>query len=449
MDTPERIDQLKEAGVQLVRFLYCDSSGVIRGKATHIDHLEARMEQGIGLTVAMQSFTSSESIAPGAGFGPVGEIRLVPDPATLVRLPYTAASARMIADMYKLDQQPWENCARYFLKRMDAAARARGLRVKAAFESEFTLAVETDEGYRPFDRSLCFSTVGMDSADSYVSALVEALEQQDMNVEQYYAELGAGQQEMSITYADALQAADNQVTFRDTARGVAMKQGLIASFAPKPFVDQAGNGCHIHFSAWNQEGETNLFFDPDGDNHLSEKGRQFMAGVLSHLPGLVALSAPSVNSYRRLQPHFWSSAFTCYGPDNREAAVRIASGFWGDEMRTVNLELKPSDSSHNPYIALGGLIAAGLDGVDRALEPGEALLSDPADLSESEREARGIARLPASLGEAIDALEKDEVLVHAMGEVLSREYILIKRADCQDSQEKSLEEELEQHFHRY
>ena len=301
----------------------------------------------------------------------------------------------------------------------------------------------------PFDRSLCFSTVGMDSADSYVSALVEALEQQDMNVEQYYAELGAGQQEMSITYADALQAADNQVTFRDTARGVAMKQGLIASFAPKPFVDQAGNGCHIHFSAWNQEGETNLFFDPDGDNHLSEKGRQFMAGVLSHLPGLVALSAPSVNSYRRLQPHFWSSAFTCYGPDNREAAVRIASGFWGDELRTVNLELKPSDSSHNPYIALGGLIAAGLDGVDRALEPGEALLSDPADLSESEREARGIARLPASLGEAIDALEKDEVLVHAMGEVLSREYILIKRADCQDSQEKSLEEELEQHFHRY
>ena len=106
-----------------------------------------------------------------------------------------------------------------------------------------------------------------------------------------------------------------------------------------------------------------------------------MAGVLSHLPGLVGLTAPSVNSYRRLQPNFWSSAFTCFGPDNREAAVRIASGFWGDEMKSVNLELKPSDSSHNPYIALGGLIAAGLDGVDRELDPGEPVLVDPAGLS--------------------------------------------------------------------
>ena len=246
--------------MQLVRFLYCDNSGVIRGKATHIDHLDVRMDRGIGLTVAMQSFTSSETIAPGAGFGPVGEIRLVPDPETFVMLPYTASSARMLADMYKLSQEPWENCARYFLRRMDDAARERGLRVKAAFESEFTLAVETDEGYRPFDNSLCFSSIGMDGADDYVSTLVAALNGQHISVEQYYAELGAGQQEMSISYADALQAADNQITFRDTARGVAMKQGLIASFAPKPFVDQAGNGCHIHFSAWNLEGEINLFF---------------------------------------------------------------------------------------------------------------------------------------------------------------------------------------------
>jgi glutamine synthetase len=449
MDNRQIIKQAVEAGVQLVRFIYCDSSGVIRGKATHIDHLAGRMDHGIGLTVAMQSFTSSEGIAPGASFGPVGEIRLVPDPDTFTILPYSPTNARMISDMYELNREPWANCPRHFLKRMIDKAAALGMRIKAAFENEFSLAVETDEGYRPFDRSLCFSTIGMDSADDYVAALVESLGQQGLGIEQYYAELGAGQQEMSITYADALRAADNQITFRDTARGVAMKHGLVASFAPKPFADQAGNGCHIHFSAWSSDGRTNLFFDPEDRYQLSQTGYRFAAGVLAHLPGLVGLTAPSVNSYRRLQPHFWSSAFTAFGPDNREAAVRVASGFWDDEMRTVNLELKPSDSSHNPYVALGGLIAAGLDGIETEMTPPSPVLSDPANLEEAERERNGIRRLPATLAEAIEALEGDDVLKGAMGEVLSREYLLIKRADWEGFKDCDVETELARHFHRY
>lgn len=449
MDIDNVVQQARDADVQLIRFIYCDNSGVIRGKATHVDHLEGRMAQGIGLTVAMQSFTSSESIAPGAGFGPVGEIRLVPDPGTFTLLPYSPGNARMIADMFTLDQTPWDNCPRHFLKRMVDRGAGLDLRIKAAFESEFSLAIETEDGYEPFDHSLCFSTIGMDSADEYIGDLVDALGQQGISVEQYYAELGAGQQEISVTYDDALRAADNQITFRDTARGVAMKQGLVASFAPKPFADEAGNGCHIHFSAWDKAGGKNLFFDADDRYKLSATAYHFIAGVLRHLPGLVGLTAPSTNSYRRLQPHFWSSAFTCYGPDNREAPVRIASGFWGEEMPTVNLELKPSDSSHNPYLALGGLIAAGLDGVENALEAPEPVLVDPGDMDEGERESRGIRRLPTSLGEAIDALGGDAVLTEAMGEVLSREYLLIKKADWENAQGQDVESELRQHFHRY
>ena len=455
MNINEVVQQAKDADVQLVRFIYCDNSGVIRGKATHVDHLSGRMDHGIGLTVAMQSFTSSESIAPGAGFGPVGEIRLVPDPGTFTILPYSPGNARMIADMFTLDRKPWDNCPRHFLKRMIERAATLGLRIKAAFESEFSLAVETDDGYEPFDRSLCFSTIGMDYADEYIGEVVQALGQQGIRVEQYYAELGAGQQELSVTYDDALRAADNQITLRDTARGVALKQGLIASFAPKPFADQAGNGCHIHFSAWDGDGdgdgdgERNLFFDASDRYKLSQTAYRFIAGVLHHLPGLVALTAPSMNSYQRLQPHFWSSAFTCFGPDNREAPVRIASGFWGDEMRTVNLELKPSDSSHNPYIALGGLIAAGLDGIEGEMQPPEPVLVDPGDMDESERERRNIKRLPTNLKEAADALARDEVLIEAMGEVLAREYLLIKSADWEDSKEKDPESVLRQYFHRY
>ena len=449
MNIDHVVQQASDADVQLVRFIYCDNSGVIRGKATHVNHLSGRMDHGIGLTVAMQSFTSSESIAPGAGFGPVGEIRLVPDPETFTTLPYSPGNARMIADMFTLHRQPWENCPRFFLKRMIQRAENLGLRMKAAFESEFSLVVETDSGYQPFDNSLCFSTVGMDFADGYIGELVDALGQQGISVEQYYAELGAGQQELSVTYADALRAADNQITLRDTARGVAMKQGLIASFAPKPFIDQAGNGCHIHFSAWDEDGERNLFFDTDDRYKLSETAYQFIAGVIRHLPGLVGLTAPSVNSYRRLQPHFWSSAFVCFGPDNREAPVRIASGFWGDEMKTVNVELKPSDSSHNPYLALGGLIAAGLDGIACELKAPEPVLVDPGDMEEDERISRGIARLPTNLAEAIGALGEDEVLMEAMGEMLSREYLLIKSADWENAKDQDAESELQQVIHRY
>ena len=176
-------------------------------------------------------------------------------------------------------------------------------------------------------RSLCFSGVGFLSAQHVMDDVVAALEKQDLVVEQYYPELGHGQQELSIRHAPALQAADNHLKYRETVRAVAYDHGLIASFAPKPFADQAGNGCHIHFSLWS--GGHNVFHNPAAEFGLSDTAQQFMAGVLSHLEALVAITAPSVNSYRRLAPGMWSSAYTAWGPDNREAALRVASPFWG------------------------------------------------------------------------------------------------------------------------
>ena len=220
---------------------------------------------------------------------------------------------------------------------------------------------------------------------------------------------------------------------------------------PKPFADQAGNGCHIHFSAWDASGEVNLFYDSQDVYGLSQTGYSFIAGVLEHLPGLVALTCPSVNSYRRLQPRSWSSAFTCYGPDNREAALRIPSPFWGDEEASVNLELKPSDSSANPYIALGGLIAAGLDGVEREFLPKEGQLVDvdPATLTPEELERRGIQRLPPNLAEAIEAMERDQVLLEALGSDLARSYLAISRGDLELFSTRDEAFELQHHFYKY
>ena len=368
MDPQTILLQARQAGVRLVRFLYCGNDGLIRGKAAAIEALEGALEAGLGLTVAMQSFTMLDRLAPDATFGPVGEIRLVPDLDTFTLLPYAPKSARMLVDLLQLDHTPWPLCPRSFLKRMIGKAAARGLRVVAAFENEFYLARVDNEGrFMPFDRSNCFSAIGMDSVHPIITDIVEALEKQNITVQQYYPELGPGQQELSIQHTDALRAADQQLVVRETVRGVAAGHGVYASFAPKPFPDQAGSGCHIHFSLWDTASDRNELSDPGGLYGISPLGFHAIAGVLAHLRGLVALTAPTINSYRRLQPRFWSSAYSCYGSDNREAALRIPSLFWGREVASTNVELKPCDASCNPYLALGGLIAACLDGIEHGL----------------------------------------------------------------------------------
>jgi len=435
--------------IQLVRFLYCGNDGVIRGKACHTQFLNSYLESGIGLTVAMQSFNMLDQLVPEGSFGPVGEIRLVPDPETFAVLPYVPKSARLLCDMVTLEGNPWGACPRTFLKRMIERGRKAGVVLKATFENEFTLARRDGDRYVPLDWSPCFSTIGMDSAATVMLELIEALMAQGVYPEQYYAELGPGQQELPVRFADALRAADNQITVRETARGVALKHGLLASFAPKPFPDQAGNGSHIHFSLWRVKDGKNHFHDPQGRYGLSEVGYALIGGVLAHLPALVALTAPSVNSYRRLQPRFWSSAYTAWGPDNREAAIRIPSKRRGLEMESTNLELKPCDPSNNPYLALGGLLAAGLDGMERKLDPGDPALVDPDTLAEAERNRRGIRRLPSSLGEALDALERDEVLRGALGETLAKEYLAVKRSEVRGFEGKDVAFEIEHHFYKY
>ncbi len=394
----EILARCKSDKLQLVRFLYCGNDSVIRGKACHTRFLNSYLRSGIGLTVAMQSFNMLDQLVPEGSFGPVGEIRLVPDPESFAVLPYTPKSARLLCDMLTLEGEPWGACPRSFLKRMIERGRQAGVALKAAFENEFTLARHEGGQYVPLDRSPCFSTIGMDSAAPVMIEIIEALMSQGVYPEQYYAELGPGQQELPVRFADALRAADNQITVRETARGVALRHGLLASFAPKPFPDQAGNGSHVH---------------------------------------------------RRLQPRFWSSAYTAWGPDNREAAVRVPSKRRGLEMESTNLELKPCDPSSNPYLALGGLLAAGLDGMERKLDPGEPALVDPDTLSQPERTRRGIRRLPTSLAEALDALERDEVLRAALGDTLAREYLVVKRSEVRGFEGKDVTFEIEQHFYKY
>jgi glutamine synthetase len=427
VEAREVVQRADEAGLRLVRFLWCGNDGTVRGQASAMRGLEGRLESGIGLTVAMQAMNGLDQLQPVEGMGPVGEVRLMPDLETFRVLPYAPRTGAVLVDLVGLDGHPAPQCPRSFLKRMAAGLAERGAELEVAFENEFSLALPAEGGFLPVDSSLCFSTIGMTASQEYVDALVDALEQQGIGLEQYYAELGHGQQEISTSHAPVVQAADEQVLARETIRGVASQHGLVASLAPKPWRDGAGNGGHVHFSLW-ADGR-NRFHDPSCSDNLSDEARSFIAGVLEHLPGLCGLTAPSFNSYRRIVPHYWAGAFTCWGHDNREAPLRVPSVFRGQEEASTNVELKAADASCNPYLAVGGLIAAGLDGLERGLQPPEPVEVDPATIAEEERVRLGIEPLPATQVEALDALEADAVLTDALGEPLVRSYIAVRRSE--------------------
>lgn len=453
MNTQDIVQQAHNANLRLVRFLYCDNGGIIRGKATHASKLATRVTEGIGQTLAMQAFTGVETLAAVDGMGPIGEFRLMPDTSTFVVLPYVPHAGSMMCDMIRTDGIPWEACPRTFLKRMVARLAEHGMRAETSVEHEFYLARAEGDTYVPADNSLCYSSRGLDDQAEVIDAILTALEEEGVSIELFHTELGPSQQELSIRHADVLRAADNVCLVRETIRGVARVYNLLATFAPKPFLDQAGSGAHIHLSLWGTEGSenvgNNLFYDADERGGLSQTGKYFIGGVLKHIRGLVAITCASPNSYRRLLPHYWSSAYGVYGFDNREGAIRVPSVFKGREADTINLELKCADHSGNPYLAMGAFIAAGLDGILHQIDPGEPQEIDPGNYSDEERERRGIRRLPTSLDESLDELERDEVLTEALGALLASSYIAVKRSESEYFKDRTEEEETKQHFYKY
>ena len=443
MGIDEVVQRVDEAGLRLVRFLWCGNDGTVRAKASSRHGLEGRLGAGIGLTVAMQAMNSLDQLQPVEGMGPVGEVRLVPDLDTFRVLPYAPSAGAVLTSHMNTDGTPAAVDQRSFLVRMTERLAERGLALRASFENEFSLATKMGDAYVPVDSSLCFSTIGMTASQDYIDEVVAALAAQDIALEQYYTELGHGQQEISTGHAPAVQAADEQLLVRETLRGVASRRGLVASLAPKPWPENAGNGGHVHFSLW--AGDRNAFYDGARDDGLSDTARSFIAGVLEHLPGLCGLTAPSFNSYQRIVPQYWAGAYVCWGYDNREAPVRVASTFRGAEESSTNAELKACDATCNPYLAVGGIVAAGLDGIERGLTPPPPVDVDPATLPESERPPR----LPATQEEALDALAADELLRGALGTVLAHSYLAVRRSEWAAYSIGDAAFEQQGHFEKY
>jgi glutamine synthetase len=413
-----------------VVFLHADLSGLARGRSFPLDDLEERISTGVGWVPADQALTPFDTIADPNPWGPIGDLRLLPDPSTEVRLdlwPDASPLHFFLCDAVDTDGTPWEACPRSFLRRaLEELEGETGLRLIAGFEQEFHLSGIEAPGPG-------FSLEAHRVVEPFGPMVVAALARAGLEPEAFLPEYGPGQFEINCRPAVGVSAPDRAVSIREVVRESARRLGYRASFAPIVDPQGVGNGVHIHFSFVDQDGRQ-ATHDPDRPGGVSEVAGRFVAGVIHHLPALVALTAPSVVSYHRLTPHRWSAGFTAFGDRNREAAVRIppvVTMGGADPSRQFNLEYRAADAAACPHLALAALVLAGMTGIREKLPDPPLVNQDPAELDEPARTRLGVHRLPASLGEALDALESDDQVRSWFPTALWDCYLSMKRTEIQ------------------
>jgi glutamine synthetase len=414
--------RLHEAGVHTLLVQFTDLHGVAKGKLVPLAHLNEVLGSGAGFagpsiwgTGLARTGARSEYFARG-------------DAATAVPLPWLPGVARIVGDGF-VDNQPFDACPRQVLKRAVQRLAAKGWRLEVGIEPEFFLLKRDSESAHGFVPADAHDRLDKPSYDlkslarqlPFLHALRHALEACGFDLLQLDHEDAHGQYEVNFAHADALASADRLMLFKLAAHALAEERGMVFSMMPKPFANQPGSGMHFHVSLW--EGQRCLFDAGGEGGPLSTLGRHFVGGVLAHAGGLCALAAPTVNSYKRLtvgeslSGTTWAPAYVGQGPNNRTALVRTLPG---------RFEWRLPDAAANPYLACAGLIAAGLDGIERRLDPGPDLADDLFTLPLANIRARGIGVLPQSLGEAVAALAADAVLRAALGPTLAEQFIALK-----------------------
>jgi glutamine synthetase len=447
----EQIRRLREEGVRMLAITMVDNAGVTRVKSFPLSRFDRAARYGIGLSPVFDVFLVNDHITSSTEVGgPVGDLRLIPDPAVVRTLSAQPGWAWAPTDQYTQEGELFGSCQRSFARRMAEQCRRAGLGLRMAFEVEWFMARRSgpDGGDMiPAHRGPAYSAIVLAEMSDFSRELVAALEEEAIEAEQLHPEYATGQMEISIPPKAPLMAADETVLLRQTIRGVAARHGLSASFAPVAIAGEVGNGGHVHFSLW--EGERNLFAGGGGPHGMTEKAEAFVAGVLDQLPALAAIGCPSVASYLRLVPSHWAGCYTCWGRENREAAIRFVTGMIGTQETAANTEVKCFDLSANPYLVAGSLIAAGLSGVERNLRLPAEFTDDPATHPEEELEELGVRRLPQSVEEAVSHLEGSQVLRDAMGPVLFSAFVAVRKAEAEVFRGMSAEDVVAAHRWRY
>jgi glutamine synthetase len=426
----EVAQRLADAGVSMVALGWVDNAGITRVKTIPLGRLERASGWGVGMSPVFDVFVVDDSITTSKHIGgPGGDLRLIPDLDRVTPLAAQPGWAWAPADRYTQEGASHVACSRAFARNLVARAAGQGLTAQVSFEVEWAVGSDSDGEFLPACAGPAYGMTRVIELSDYAREVVEAIERQGIVVEQFHPEYAAGQLEVSVAPSDPVSAADDSVLVRQTIRAVTQRHGMQVSFAPSVVAGGVGNGGHVHLSLWH--GGQNLLAGGPGRYGMTADGEAFAAGVLSALPALVAVGAPSVASYLRLVPSHWAGAYQCWGKENREAALRLVTGSSGEQDIRANLEVKCFDLAANPYLVIGSLLATGLRGISGgATLPGETE-GDPVRLPESELAERGIRRLPQSLGESAAALERSAVLREAMGDPMFEAFLAVRRAEIE------------------
>ncbi|MCC6314232.1 MAG: glutamine synthetase [Thermomicrobiales bacterium] len=421
----EALARLDEAEIAHLWVVYTDYNGRSQGKAVPRSRFASALDGGISFARANLGHDVTDHQAPDTIFSAdSGDFFAVPDPAAIAPYPLTPRTARAICWMRQEGGAPWDGCPRTAVQRQVERLAAHGLTVRAAFEPEgYLFRLGPDGQPQPFEARGMFTIEALDVQSAVLHAISETLEAMGVGVEQAAPEYGPGQIEINLRHAEPIKAADDLVALKDVTRAVARQEGLVASFMPKPFENAAGCGLHIHLSLWNVDGSSAMEGDDGHPSGFSPVGRAFMGGLLAHARALCGIGAPTFNSAKRLQPGSWAPAHAAYAPRNRSALVRIPSA------ARRRIEFRAGDNTSNPYLLLAALLAAGLDGIERDLDPGAPAEGDLGHLTDAQLAAQGIAVLPRSTRDALDAVAADETLLAALGPILLPEWLKVKRSE--------------------
>lgn len=416
------LDRIEAEDVDFLRLQFTDILGTVKNVSIPAHQAEKAFDEGI--------YFDGSSIE---GFVRIQEsdMRLEPDPDTFAILPFRSqrsdntVSARLICDVIDTATgEPFEGDPRYVLRRAISRAEDLGFEMNAGPEPEFFVFEKDENGKATtvtHDAGGYFDLAPKDLAQEIRAEIIYTLEELGFEVEASHHEVARGQHEIDFKYADALTTADNIATFRAAVRAVAELHGVHATFMPKPIAGINGSGMHTHISLF-ENGE-NAFHDGSDEFNLSDTAYQFLAGILEHAPAITAICNPTVNSYKRLVPGYEAPIYVAWSDVNRSALVRKPAARVPAASR---IELRSPDPSCNPYLALAVMLQAGLDGIERGLDAPDPVRENIYAFTEEDRIERGIETLPSTLGQAITALQEDDVILEALGGHISEKYTQAK-----------------------
>jgi glutamine synthetase len=427
----------KEHNVKFIRLWFTDIQGILKSFAITVEELEGAMTEGMGF--------DGSSIQ---GFARIDESDMValPDPDTFQLLPWRPrehnAVARMFCDVLRPGGEPFEGDPRFVLKRNLKRAADLGYTFYVGPELEF-FYFQDSASTVPLDQGGYFDMTPRDAAIEMRKDSVLALEDMGIGVEYSHHEVAPSQHEIDMRYTDALTMADNVMTYRLVVKEVALRHGVYATFMPKPVFGINGSGMHVHQSLF--KGERNAFFDKNDSYHLSKVARNYIAGLLAHAPEITAVTNQWVNSYKRLVPGYEAPVYLSWARRNRSDLIRVPEYRPGREKAT-RIEFRSPDPACNPYLAFSVMLAAGLEGIDKGLEPPPPVEENVYEMTVEERQKRGITTLPASLLEAIQLTEKSEVVRKALGEHVFEAFIQNKKIEWENYRAQVTEYELKKYL---